>query len=133
MLKRQLDTTPAPQWVRVVGGFTEHQLAEKRLPTLSELNAVSPDTPVFILHLCDRALLIAAALRAVGYTRDTLNLRAAKIERDAAGNPTGLLLAQAACLGSRYLWRCAPRTRRLRRPGPEQRRRPNERHGKGRR
>jgi hypothetical protein len=24
---------PAPQWVRVVGGFTEHQFAEKRLPT----------------------------------------------------------------------------------------------------
>src|SRR5690606_8402933 len=50
MLKRQVDRTPAPQWVRVVGGFTEHQFAEKRLPTLAELNAVAPDTPVFILH-----------------------------------------------------------------------------------
>jgi predicted amidohydrolase YtcJ len=57
MLKEQVDRTPAPQWVRVVGGFTEHQFAEKRLPTLDEVNAVSPDTPVFILHLYDRALL----------------------------------------------------------------------------
>ena len=32
---------------------------------------VAPDTPVFILHLYDRALLNGAALRAVGYTRDT--------------------------------------------------------------
>lgn len=30
MLKAQVDRTPAPQWVRVMGGFTEHQLAEKR-------------------------------------------------------------------------------------------------------
>ena len=43
MLKRQVDVTPAPQWVRVVGGFTEHQFVEKRLPTLAELNAVAPD------------------------------------------------------------------------------------------
>src|SRR5712671_112186 len=62
MLKQQVDQTPAPQWVRVVGGFTEHQFAEKRLPTIAELNAVAPDTPVFILHLYDRAILNGAAL-----------------------------------------------------------------------
>lgn len=94
MLKRQVDNTPAPQWVRVVGGFTEHQFAEKRLPTIQELNAVAPDTPVFILHLYDRALLNAAALRVVGYTKDTPNPPGGEIVRDAAGNPTGLLLAQ---------------------------------------
>src|SRR5712671_2279118 len=42
MLKRQVAVTPPPQWVRVVGGFTEHQFAEKRLPTIDELNAVAP-------------------------------------------------------------------------------------------
>lgn len=94
MLKRQAENTPPPQWVRVVGGFTEHQFAEKRLPTIEEINAAAPDTPVFILHLYDRALLNAAALRAVGYTRDTPNPPGGEIVRDAAGNPTGLLLAQ---------------------------------------
>jgi predicted amidohydrolase YtcJ len=94
MLKAQVDRTPAPQWVRVVGGFTEHQFAEKRLPTIDEINAVAPDTPVFILHLYDRALLNAAALRVVGYTKDTPNPPGGEIVRDAAGNPTGLLLAQ---------------------------------------
>ena len=94
MLKRQVAITPSPQWVRVVGGFTEHQFTEKRLPTIEELNAVAPDTPVFILHLYDRALLNAAALRAVGYTRDTPQPPGGEITRDANGNPTGLLLAK---------------------------------------
>lgn len=94
MLKEQVDRTPAPQWVRVVGGFTAHQFSEKRLPTLEELNAVAPYTPVFILHLYDRALLNAAALRAVGYGKDTPNPPGGEIVRDSAGNPTGLLLAK---------------------------------------
>jgi predicted amidohydrolase YtcJ len=94
MLRAQVAITPAPQWVRVVGGFTEHQFAEKRLPTIEELNAVAPDTPVFILHLYDRALLNGAALRAVGYDRDTPEPPGGQILRDSAGNPTGLLLAK---------------------------------------
>ncbi len=93
-LKEQVDRTPAPQWVRVVGGFTEHQFAEKRLPTLDEINAVAPDTPVFILHLYDRALLNRAALRAVGYTKNTPEFPAAQIVRNGKGEPTGLLLAK---------------------------------------
>lgn len=94
MLKRQVAITPPPQWVRVVGGFTEHQFAEKRLPTLDELNAVAPDTPVFLLHLYDRAILNGAALRVVGYTKDTPNPPGGEIVKDANGNPTGLLLAK---------------------------------------
>lgn len=98
MLKAQVAVTPAPQWVRVVGGFSESQFAEKRLPTLEELNAAAPDTPVFILHLYDRALLNRAALRAVGYTKDTPDPPGGEIQRDKAGNPTGLLLAKPNAL-----------------------------------
>lgn len=98
MLKETAARTPPPHWVRVVGGFTEHQFAEKRLPTLDELNAAAPETPVFILHLYDRALLNRAALRAAGYTKDTPDPPGGVIERDAAGNPTGLLLAKPNAL-----------------------------------
>jgi predicted amidohydrolase YtcJ len=94
MLEAQVERTPAPQWVRVIGGFTEHQFAEQRLPTLEEINAVAPDTPVFLLHLYDRALLNRAALRAVGYTKDTPEFPGAEIVRAAGGEPTGLLLAK---------------------------------------
>jgi predicted amidohydrolase YtcJ len=73
MLRAQAQVTPPGQWIASSGGFTDHQFAEKRLPTLAEINAAAPDTPVFILHLYDRALLNRAALRAVGYDRSTPN------------------------------------------------------------
>ena len=94
MLKEQVARTPAPQWVRVVGGFTAQQFAEKRLPTLDEINAVAPDTPVFLLHLYDRALLNGAAVRAVGYTKDTPDFPGGEIVRGPNGEPTGLLIAK---------------------------------------
>jgi predicted amidohydrolase YtcJ len=94
MLKNQAQRTPAPQWVRVVGGWTEFQFAERRMPTLDEINAVSSDTPVFVLHLYDRAILNGAALRAVGYTKDTPAPPGGEIQRDRHGNPTGLLIAR---------------------------------------
>ena len=94
MLKDQADRTPTPQWVRVVGGWNEFQFAEKRMPTLAELNQAAPDTPVFVLHLYDRALLNRAALRVAGYTRDTPNPPGGEIVRDANGEPTGMLVAR---------------------------------------
>jgi hypothetical protein len=94
MLRLQVARTPPNHWVRVVGGFTEQQFPEKRLPTIGELNEAAPHTPVFILHLYDRALLNGAALRAVGYTKDTPNPPGGEIVRDDQGRPTGLLLAQ---------------------------------------
>nr|WP_220039826.1 amidohydrolase family protein [Nonomuraea aridisoli] len=45
MLREQAGRTPQGQWVRVVGGWTGEQFAERRLPTVSELDAAAPDTP----------------------------------------------------------------------------------------
>ena len=64
------------------------------MPTLEEINAAAPNTPVFILHLYCRALLNQAALRACGYTKDTPNPPGGEIQRDPSGNPTGLLIAR---------------------------------------
>ena len=94
MLKEQALRTPSPQWVRVVGGWTEFQFAERRMPTLDEINQAAQDTPVFILHLYDRALLNRAALKVVGYTKDTPNPPGGEIQRDGNGNPTGMLIAK---------------------------------------
>src|SRR5947208_444984 len=98
MLRDQAQRTPAPQWVRVVGGWSEFQFVERRMPTLAEINAAAPDTPVFVLHLYARAMLNAAALRAVGYTKDTPDPIGGTIERDARGNPTGMLIAKPNAL-----------------------------------
>lgn len=94
MLREQALRTPSPQWVRVVGGWSEFQFAERRMPTLDEINAAAPDTPVFILHLYDRALLNRAALKVVGYTKETPNPPGGEIQRDSNGNPTGMLIAR---------------------------------------
>jgi predicted amidohydrolase YtcJ len=94
MLNEQAQRTPPGQWVRVVGGWSEFQFAERRMPTLDEINAAAPETPVFILHLYCRALLNGAALRACGYTKESLNPPGGEIQRDAKGNPTGLLIAR---------------------------------------
>jgi len=94
MLKEQAGRTPPGQWIRVVGGWSEFQFAERRMPTLEEINAAAPETPVFILHLYCRALLNQAALRACGYTPDTPNPPGGEIQRDRKGNPTGLLVAR---------------------------------------
>jgi len=94
MLREQAQRTPPNQWVRVVGGWSEFQFAEKRMPTLDELNTAAPETPVFVLNLYAMALLNRAALRAVGYDRNTPNPLGGEIQRDAAGNPTGVLIAR---------------------------------------
>jgi len=98
MLKEQALRTPVPQWVRVVGGWSEFQFSERRMPTLEEINAASPDTPVFVLHLYDRALVNRAGLHAMGYSRKTPDPPGGLIERDRHGNPTGLLLAKPNAL-----------------------------------
>ncbi len=98
MLREQADRTPAPQWVRVVGGWSEFQFAERRMPTLEEINAAAPDTPVFVLHLYARALLNRAALSALGITADTPNPPGGLIEKDANGQPTGMLIAKPSAL-----------------------------------
>lgn len=98
MLKDQAIRTPPPQWVRVVGGWSEFQFAERRMPTLDEINAAAADTPVFILHLYGRALLNRAAIRVLGINKDTPNPLGGTIEHDANGEPTGLLIATPSAL-----------------------------------
>ncbi|GAB2712342.1 amidohydrolase [Kitasatospora kifunensis] len=98
MLRAQAERTPPGQWVRVVGGWSADQFAERRLPTLAELNAAAPETPVFVLHLYQSALMNRAALRAAGFDRDTPDPAGGQIVRGHDGQPTGLLLAAPGAL-----------------------------------
>ncbi|MGW7365837.1 amidohydrolase [Streptomyces sp. NPDC054841] len=97
-LRDQAARTPKGQWVRVVGGWSAEQFAERRLPTVAELNAAAPDTPVFVLHLYQSAILNRAALQAAGFTRDTPDPRGGQIVRGHTGEPTGMLLAAPSAL-----------------------------------
>ena len=99
MLRDQAQRTPAPHWVQVVGGWTGGQFAERRLPTLGEINAATGDVPCFVMHIYDRAFVNQAGLRVLGYTKDTKDPPGGLIERDGAGTPTGLVV-NVANIGS---------------------------------
>jgi predicted amidohydrolase YtcJ len=95
LLRAQAERTPPGAWVRVVGGWSADQFAEKRLPTLAEINAAAPDVPVYVLHLYDRAWMNQAALRALGIDEHFYEpFVSGRLERDDEGRPTGLALAR---------------------------------------
>ena len=95
MLKEQARRTPPPQWVRVVGGWSEFQFAERRMPTLRrDQRGGRPTSRSSSSTSMTRALLNRAALRAVGYDRNTPEPPGGSIERDKRGEPTGLLVAR---------------------------------------
>jgi predicted amidohydrolase YtcJ len=108
LLREQAQRTPPGQWVRVLGGWSEFQFVEKRMPTVEELNAVSPDVPVMVLHFYDTALLNKAAVRALGYTKDTPQPAGGEISKDAQGNPTGVILAKPSMFSVYSAMRRAP-------------------------
>jgi predicted amidohydrolase YtcJ len=108
LLREQVQRTPPGQWVRVLGGWSEFQFAERRMPTLEELNAVSADVPVMVLHFYDTALLKKAAVRALGYTKDTPQPAGGEIVRDALGQPTGVILAKPSMFSVYSAMRRAP-------------------------
>lgn len=98
-LKEMVAKTPPGHWVRVVGGFTPWQFGDsQRMPTLAEINAIAPDTPVYVLFVYTHAIVNKAALRVLKIDRTTPDNRypAAKIERDGQGNPSGMLIADPA-------------------------------------
>jgi hypothetical protein len=95
--------------VQVIGGWTWAQFAEQRFPTLDEINAATGDTPCMIMHLYDRAWLNRAAIRALGWNKDTPNMFGGAIERDASGNPTGLVMSTTSLASLVSVWLRIPR------------------------
>jgi predicted amidohydrolase YtcJ len=93
LIKRNAEHTPAGHWVRVVGGWSPYQFAEKRMPTSEELTAAAPDTPVFVLHLYSGGVLNQKAMQVLGLTADTVPPKGSYYEKDKQGNLTGRLIA----------------------------------------
>jgi len=83
--------TGAPgAWIRVLGGWHETQLTERRLPTQAELDQAAPNNPVWVQRLSTQAVLSSAAVKALGITADTANPPGGTILKDASGKPTGI-------------------------------------------
>ena len=94
LLRVQAERTPTGQFIRVAGGFSEHQFKEKRLPTVAELDSVAPDHPVLIHYLYRETLLNSKAIAFFGYDQpDHPTYPGGTVEKNASGDPTGRLLA----------------------------------------
>jgi predicted amidohydrolase YtcJ len=108
-VREQARRTPAPHWVQVIGGWTWAQFSEKRFPTLDEINAATGDTPCMIMHLYDRAWLNRSAVRVLGWEKEVPKLFGGYVERDAGGNPTGLVMSTTSLASLVAVWLRVPR------------------------
>jgi hypothetical protein len=77
-------------------GWIETQWPEKRFPSRADIDEASDAHPV-ILERADGHALVAnsMALERAGVTRETADPDGGRIERDAAGEPTGMLIDNA--------------------------------------
>jgi predicted amidohydrolase YtcJ len=93
--------TPPGHWVRVVGGWTEHQWSERRMPELAELDAVAPRTPVCVQLRRERVWINRAGARALGWgaaappgvelVRDAAGIAGALVHAARGADPAALL------------------------------------------
>ena len=102
-LRARVRTTAAGGWVRG-HGYNDNKLAERRHPRRADLDAVSPAHPVWLQHASGHmGVANSIALREAGLTRDTPDPQGGVIERDLAGELTGLLKETAQQLVTRAI------------------------------
>ncbi|MFN0177846.1 MAG: amidohydrolase [Gemmatimonadales bacterium] len=88
----------AGQWIRG-NGWDQRYFAEGRAPTRQDLDRVAPDHPVALNEFSFHAVWAnSKALALAGITRDTVPPTGGVIVKDAAGEPTGVLLEDATSL-----------------------------------
>ncbi len=87
---------PSLPWIVSGAGWHVANLAEQRHPTRQELDAACADRLVYLPRGGHSAAVNSKALAHAGITRDTPDPDGGKIERDAAGEPNGVLLEPPA-------------------------------------
>jgi hypothetical protein len=84
------------EWI--TGGGWDHTMwPDKRFPNRQQLDAVSPKNPVILTHISGHvAVANSLALQRAEIDKNTPNPPGGEIERDALGEPTGMLKEYAA-------------------------------------
>jgi predicted amidohydrolase YtcJ len=100
-IKEAAATRKPGEWIIGETWHPTAQLAEKRFPTRQDLDAVAPDNPVALMeHISS---FNSAALKLAGIDRNTPDPEGGVIERDANGEPTGVMQEKAGGLVSRFI------------------------------
>lgn len=80
-------------------GWIETHWPEKRFPTRADLDVISTTRPIVLERADGHAVVLnSAALRLAGITRETRDPTGGRIERDASGEATGMLIDGAMSL-----------------------------------
>ena len=90
-LRARLATLGSQDWLRGYG-YDEFFLEEKRHPNRHDLDAISTDKPVILRHRTGHAAVLnSVALRQTGIHAQFTPPKGGNIERDASGQPTGVV------------------------------------------
>lgn len=96
-------TLPNGRWI-TQGNWDQEAWPSKRLPSRASVDAAAPDNPVFVQRLDGHiALASSRALSLAGVTRETKDPAGGTIDRDASGEPTGILRDNALDLVARVV------------------------------
>jgi predicted amidohydrolase YtcJ len=94
---------PAGQWL-LGRGWDQNQWGDTRFPTHEALSRAVPNNPVWLTRVDGHAgLANAAALRAARVTAASVDPSGGRIERAAAGEPTGVFIDNAKALVERSI------------------------------
>lgn len=80
LIRDEAARSPTGRWVRVIGGWSPLQFRERRMPTVAELDAAAPNTPVFVLFLYSQALVNRAGVEALGLTPESVPPKGGRYE-----------------------------------------------------
>jgi len=95
-VKAKITLVKPGEWV-TGSGWDEGKLAEHRYVTAADLDAVAPSNPVWLIHTTGHyGVANSLALKLAHITAATADPSAGTIDRDAHGNPTGVLKEVAA-------------------------------------
>jgi len=103
LIRRRAAVTPPGEWIRTTTNWQELNLAERRMPTLAELDQATSDHPVLVKRGGHNDVLNSHALRLAGITADTPEPPGGHIVRDEDGRPTGRLVDTAIALVEKLL------------------------------
>lgn len=96
-------TAKPGEWIEG-SGWDDAKLSERRYVTKQDLDAVSPHNPVYLVHVSGHlGVANTVALRLANISKQTPDPKGGVIERDAHGEPTGILKDTAMGLVSDLL------------------------------
>jgi predicted amidohydrolase YtcJ len=101
-VRQAADQRPAGEWITVVGGWHFAQFAERRMPAPAELEEAAGAHPLYVQHQYDTAIVNPAGFAALGLDQPGQVPQGLTVERDPAGQPTGILQGSVRAFAQLY-------------------------------